>query len=184
MIRAAKRSVELDANNAVAQIALSLTFRMTGKQREAIIAAERAVELNPSYSWGYTHLGMSLATAGRDEEAIAALEKALRLDPSSDASWQACQGMVLAHFSAKRYEQAADWARRAIQESATGANWRLLAASYACLDRTDEARGALAEALRVQPSTTVADVKRNLLAATPDFVERYLDGLRKAGLPE
>jgi hypothetical protein len=60
----------------------------------------------------------------------------------------------------------------------------MLAASYACLGHIDEARSALAEALRLQPSTTVADVKRNLLGATSDLTDRYTDGLRKAGLKE
>jgi TolB-like protein/Flp pilus assembly protein TadD len=184
MVHTAKKSVELDPNNAVAQIALCNAFRLTGKQQEGIRAAERAVELNPSYAWGYTHLGMSLAMADRAEEAIPVLEKALRLDPSGDVSWQACQGMVLAHFSAKRYEQAIEWAQRVIQENAaSSATWRMLAASHAYLGQMDEAHTAFAEVLRLQPSASVADVERNLSAANPEFRDRYIDALRKAGLP-
>ena len=46
----------------------------------------------------------------------------------------------------------------------------------------------MAEALRIDPDLTLEKVKRrnaNLNPdADPDFTERQIDGLRKAGLPE
>jgi hypothetical protein len=36
----------------------------------------------------------------------------------------------------------------------------------------------------MQPNISVGGVKLALATATPDFLERYLDGLHKAGLPE
>ena len=60
-----------------------------------------------------------------------------------------------------------------------------LAASYAQLGRIDEARAALAEVLRVEPDLTLGKLRDRFSPTTdPDPLERFLDALRKAGLPE
>ncbi len=60
---------------------------------------------------------------------------------------------------------------------------RQLAASYAMMDRIDEAQAAIKEYLRLEPNHTVAD-SRKVPTKIPEHLERFLDGLRKAGLPE
>ncbi len=62
--------------------------------------------------------------------------------------------------------------------------YRTLAASYAQLGRLDEARAALEEELRLEPDLTLEKVRGQLRTSDPDFLERWLDGLRKAGLKE
>jgi hypothetical protein len=66
--------------------------------------------------------------------------------------------------------------------------YRALVASYGQLGRIDEARAAVAEELRIDPELTLAKVEREIASVNPnfnpDFRDRYLDGLRKAGLPE
>ncbi len=56
--------------------------------------------------------------------------------------------------------------------------------SYAHLDRLEEARAALDHAYRLQPDYNTAQTKLVFAGAPPEFVERYVDGLRKAGLRE
>ena len=56
--------------------------------------------------------------------------------------------------------------------------YRELAAAYALADKADDAKTALAEALRLSPKLTVKSVAR-----TNPFPV-LLEGLRKAGLPE
>ncbi len=50
--------------------------------------------------------------------------------------------------------------------------------------RVDEARAALAEMLRLSPGITVKATREQIPYKDPADLERYLDGLRKAGLPE
>jgi hypothetical protein len=38
--------------------------------------------------------------------------------------------------------------------------------------------------LRLQPEYSLANTRANFAAADPEFLERYIEGLRKAGLPE
>ena len=52
------------------------------------------------------------------------------------------------------------------------------------LGRLDEAQSALEEALQLLPEYSLENTRASLAAADPEFRERYIDGLRMAGLPE
>jgi len=56
----------------------------------------------------------------------------------------------------------------------------------AYLDRLEEAREWLRRALELQPDLTVATWKTlaGAVAISPEVLDLYLGGLRKAGLPE
>ena len=81
-------------------------------------------------------------------------------------------------------EEAVRWAQRSVQRTRRALAFRALAASYAQLDRLPEARSALEEELRMEPDLTLSKVRQQNLSTTPDFLERWLEGLRKAGLKE
>jgi tetratricopeptide (TPR) repeat protein len=122
----------------------------------------------------------------RPDDAIPHLEKAMRLDPTSPIAWMWLDGMGFAHFSSGRYEEAVDWAQRSIQINPKNSEggYRTLAASYAQLGRLDEAQAAVQEALRVDADLSLEKVRRQNSSSRPDFLERWLDGLRMAGLKE
>jgi tetratricopeptide (TPR) repeat protein len=127
--------------------------------------------------------------SGRSEEGIPPLETALRLDPRNPAKATWLAYMSWLHFGARRYEEAVDWAKKSVRENRdTELAYRALAASYAQLGRVDEARAAVAQALRIDPELTLEKVKGENARVNPDFdpdfTERQIDGLRKAGLPE
>jgi tetratricopeptide (TPR) repeat protein len=93
-------------------------------------------------------------------------------------------GRVWANFIAGRYEEAVEAAQHAIQLAPNNPTYRRqLAASYAMLDRNDEAQAALREYLRLEPNHTIADAKK-VPTKVAEHLNRFLDGLRKAGLPE
>jgi tetratricopeptide (TPR) repeat protein len=128
---------------------------------------------------------MALALNGRPEQAIANLEKALRLSPKDPGKALMLVATGWAHFSAERYEQALDWAGRALaHDPRDDMAYRTLAASYAQLGRLEEAQDALEEELRLDPGLTLRKVRQQNPTTDPDFLARWLDGLRKAGLPE
>ncbi len=59
-----------------------------------------------------------------------------------------------------------------------------LAVVYTEMGLEEQARGAVAEALRISPGASVAAYRKRLPYKDPAELERFLDGLRKAGLPE
>ena len=61
----------------------------------------------------------------------------------------------------------------------------MLAATYAQLGRLDEARAEAAATLRIEPKYTIEGTFRRVSAFKyPKDAEHFVDGLRKAGLPE
>ena len=58
-------------------------------------------------------------------------------------------------------------------------SWAGMAAAYALDGKTEEAKSAVTEALRLNPKLTVKWLSANIW----DF-PAYLDGLRKGGMPE
>jgi adenylate cyclase len=86
------------------------------------------------------------------------------------------------HFIAERYETAVEWAKKSLESRPRQADClRILAASYGHLGRVEEARTALDGAARLEPGPPVRRLRSEV---PPRHAERYLDGLRKAGLKE
>ena len=186
LVRTARRATALDDRDPHAQLALATAYTLTGPQEKMLAAAERAVELNPSMAMAYFYVGNLLAMAGRVEEAIASLEKGMRLSPRDPLLFGLLSGMAVAHFATERYEDAVDWAKRSLKQRNDWIDaWLTLAASYAHLGRMDEARAAVEELLQNHPEFSLSTAKLLVAAAgAPELNERWLDGLRRAGLKE
>jgi tetratricopeptide (TPR) repeat protein len=181
LMRAAQTGVELDANSARCHWSLGLAHMLAGDLEGMAAELERAIELDPSLAMAHAWLAGALARQGRLEEARASAEKAIRLSPRDAMLWYSFFSLAVVHFYAHRYEDAADWARRSIRANPRFPFSRAyLAAACAHLGRSEEARSAVQELLEVQPGFSVAFARSTGLASDPD----YVDGLRKAGLPE
>jgi len=132
-------------------------------------------------------VGGTLALAGRAEEAIARLDEALQLAPGDERLPRWRYYMAMAHFAAERYEQSVSWAQRALEDEASSHtrafSHLLLASCQAYLGRFDESRESLVEALRLWPDVAINwDLSALFMAGDPVVRDRYLDGLRKAGM--
>jgi tetratricopeptide (TPR) repeat protein len=132
-------------------------------------------------------IGRALAFAQRPDEAVAKLERAMQRSPADSRMSRWLDSMSMAHFAAGRYEQAADWSGRVLTHDvstyAAAFAHLLRASSYADLDRADAARAALAEALKRWPRLEIdRDLRPLFLAGSPALRDRYVEGLRKAGL--
>jgi adenylate cyclase len=61
---------------------------------------------------------------------------------------------------------------------------RFKASSCAHLGHIEQARDCLSRVLEVEPGLTIARVKASAPPFPPELLARYVEGLRKAGLPE
>ena len=138
---------------------------------------------NSAFAWG-----MSAATCcylGRPEDALDRLRNVWRLSPFDPLNFLFHTNAGIAEFVAGRYEEAIVWLQRARRENAKFfACRRTLAAVYGLADRTDEAREVAREMLAVDPQFRISDFASRYPLRRPDDLERYVAGLRLAGLPE
>ncbi|MBL8700703.1 MAG: winged helix-turn-helix domain-containing protein [Alphaproteobacteria bacterium] len=181
----AARAIELDDRDPWGHVALGYCALMERRTADAVAAFARAVSLNPSSAAAHSHLSRGYAFAGRDVEAIRHGEDAIRLSPVDPEMALFLGAIAVAHFTAGRPAEAARFTGEALRlrPGFQGAQ-RLRAASLALAGQLDEARAQLAVARRRQPELSVAWIRESVPYQTPALLERFIDGMRKAGLED
>jgi TolB-like protein/Flp pilus assembly protein TadD len=151
----------------------------------AIAAYRRAIEINPNLAFAEGALGVAYAWKGNYEEAVNHSDRAARLSPHDPARVYWYMGRGAAAFVAGKYEEASEWGRRLTETFPDfGIGWRVLATSLTHADRIDDARAAIDRLLRLAPNANLRQVEKAVPASSAGDLERFVDGLRKAGLPE
>lgn len=183
--RHALRAIELDDCDPWGHIALGYLAMMERRTEESIAAFRRAVQLNPNSAAAHSHLSRGLAFAGRHRAAIEHGEDAIRLSPLDPEMALFLGAIAVAHYTAGRYKEAAKYTTEALRlrPGFQGAQ-RLRCASLAQTGRVNEARSFLATVQREQPQLSIDWIRGSVPYQTTELLERFLEGMRKAGLPE
>jgi tetratricopeptide (TPR) repeat protein len=85
----------------------------------------------------------------------------------------------------QRYEDAASWARKAIRQHRYNLPaYHVVAASCVHLGQLEEAKETIRQLLELDPELTVTRLQQIYPVAKYKNLDSFLDGLRKAGLPE
>ena len=177
----ARKAIELGPNEPFGHGVLA-NAALFQRDRAACLAAwDRVFALNPNYcDWRY---GQCLVLFGEPEEGLAALRRYMRLDPFFPP--QALMTEGLAHFVQRRYEEALPPFREMVDRAPNFRNGRmLLAAAYGHLGRIREAEPQIEALLRLEPDCTLKKLSGQRYLQSAEDVLHYLDGLRKAGVPE
>jgi TolB-like protein len=179
------RAIALDDCDPWGQIAHGYLAMMERRTEESIAAFRRAVNLNPSSAAAHCYLSHGLAFAGCDREAIEHAEDAIRLSPLDPEMALFLGGIAVAHYTAGRYAEAAQFTTEILRlrPGFQGAQ-RLRCASLAQAGRVDEARSFLATVRREQPQVSIDWIRASVPYQTPELMESFLEGMRNAGLGE
>jgi adenylate cyclase len=178
-----QKAISLSGVNADAHAFLGRIYLTKGQYNKAIAEGKRAVEMAPNSSFVYAALAYTLKNAGRPEEAIALYKKAIRLSPISD-SWYLsdlghCYGML------GRYEEGISVFKKAISVSPESPYYHTyLAAHYFLTGRENEARAEIAKAMEIDPKFSSEACRTGQLYKDQGYLNRLIDAMRKAGLPE
>jgi TolB-like protein len=175
----------LDDHDPWGHIALGYEALMARRTEESIAAFKRAIDLNPNSAAAHGHLGHGLAFAGRDQEAIHHAEEGIRLSPFDPMMVLFLGTIAVSHYLAGRYAESLRYATEAarVRPGFHGAH-RLRCASLAQTRRIAEARSLLATVRTEQPQLSLAWIRANVPYQTPELMERFLEGMRMAGLSE
>jgi adenylate cyclase len=182
---ASRRAVSLDPEDANGLAVLGSILLWARQFEDAREYFERAVRLNPNLANAYGLMAAWYGLCGDYEKSCEAADKALEISPldSSKPLWLAGRG--IAAYIHGDYEHVIETAQRLLRDHPGFASaLRQLAASFAMLGRDDEARAATKKLLERMPGLTVSKVRHIVPVRDSDAHERWLEGLRKAGLPE
>ena len=182
-LKAAQKAVALDDSLPLAYMYLGWAYVWKKQYEQAIAEAERAIALDPNFAEGYVRLGQILNLAGRPEEGINMVKKAMSLDPHYPPHYLFFLGFC--YYAMGQYEEAIAALKRSLARNPDHFSpHRALAVIFSELGRKEEARAEVAEMLRISPGASLEGERERIVFKDQAVLERYLEGLRKAGLPE
>jgi len=152
----------------------------------AIKACTELAQSFPDYAFSHKEIGYDKLMMGQPDEALAEFLEADRLSPDSQLRWSWQQGIGLIYLMQKQDQKAIEYLSRAALEAPNaGFPVAYLASAYALVGREPEAREALGHYLKLWPNTTSKSFGPTIgTAAFSSNMERVLEGLRLAGLPD
>jgi TolB-like protein/Flp pilus assembly protein TadD len=181
----AQKAVALDRDDAGAHCTLGRIRYLCRDYAAAISELELALDLNPSLALAHYGLGAAFVFSGRPQAAFPHLESAIRLSPHDPN-----MGSYLVRIAEAKYligddHAAAGFALRALaQPGFQWSRYAILIAALGQLGRLEEAQRYLAEVTRIRPNFSVAFMRTMHPFSQDMGIDRYYDGLRKAGVPE
>ena len=91
----------------------------------------------------------------------------------------------VAHYLAGRYNEAATHAEEGTRlRPGFTAAYRVQCAALAQAGRIEEAKAVLERLIALQPDVSATVLRATLPYSTPENLEKFIEGLRKAGMPE
>jgi len=189
VVEISKKVLVLDDSDSDVHALLGLVYGLQKQYEQAIASGERSLVLGPTNAQAHVLLAVSMNTVGRFDEAIELVKRAMRLHPYYPAYY--LQWLGAAYRMLGRNEDALTVYNQLLNRSRKG-EFRILAAhifladTYAEFGKEEEARNHVEEVLRISPGFSLKDVKRisTFRYKESAHLERRLNALRKAGLPE
>ncbi|HYB53464.1 MAG TPA: hypothetical protein VEG84_06335, partial [Thermoanaerobaculia bacterium] len=176
---AARRAVELGPSNHLSYFSLAQSLSYQKDFDSFRHAAERAVELNPMDGSSVALLGELLLYAGSAERGMQLAERAKRLNPIHAGGYYYAD--FYHAFSRGDDRAALDFALKSKLRGNPLAPMFIAAASGQ-LGETDQGSKAVRDLLKFRPELPALMRKQVAKIWNPEYGERFLDGLRKAGL--
>ncbi len=180
-----QRALEIDDQNAVFYALKARVQLARGEYDSARRENELAISLNPTFAAAHCGLADTLAYQGRYEEAIDRFERAIQMSPNDPQRWAFLTYGALALIFKRDFPAAITWANRA-REIPNCQYWTMAhkAVALAYLDRTEEARQAMAEVMAACPGFSTPFARQKLFyLKSREQIDMYLAGLARAGAP-
>ena len=184
-MQAARTGVQLDASDATALSILDFTNLFAWKFDNGISHLKRAIQLNPNSATAVGFLCVGEALCGNYQASCPAFDQAIQLSPNDPLIGWWYAGKGIGAFIAGENQDVLDVTAECIREVPDlPTAYRQRAAAFAVQDRMGEAHEALSLLLGLLPDATITKATRAVPIKSPEAHERWLNALRKAGMPE
>jgi adenylate cyclase len=178
-----EKALALNDSIDLAHCLLGFIYLYKRQHEEAIKAGERAIELNPNGAEAHANLAIILIYSDKIELAIKLLKRAFRLNPIPQSYFYSHLG--IAYQNNGQYEKAIEMCKKALSSNPDMLSAYLtLATSYTLLNRTEDARKAVEETLRIQPDFSLEYYAKAVPYKNQEKLDKSINALRKAGLAE
>jgi TolB-like protein len=180
---AARRAIAGDGNDPWGHLALGYVHLLSRAVAPAIGELGEALWLNPNFALGHLLLGLAHGYGGNGEEGLKQMAVSTQLSPRDPNQALILTSVALCHFVAGRYAESVAGNRRAVQlRPRFTSAWRTLASAAALSGDLETGRSALLEAKRLQPDLSADWVEAHSPIVRPEDRQRFIAGLRNAGL--
>lgn len=181
-IELAQKVIQMDPSSAIGYIQLGNLYIEGGRLDEGIALREKALDLAPSNFWAAVGLAWQLIFVGQEKRALELYQLSKKISPLHPA-WLLSSEAFAFHVDGQ-LEKAASTYKQAISRGKFPIFHGRLAAVYADLGQTEEAREQVKLLLDQKPTANISDLTRILRFQDPKRTDWYVGLLRKAGIPE
>jgi len=179
----AKNALALNDSLDMAHSLLGWIYLFKRQHDKAIKKGERAIELNPNGAIVYAHFALFLCFSDKTDMALKLLNTAFRLNPIPTPTNY--MFLATAYRNSGQYEKAIEASEKGLRDNPEQLTSYLnLVACYSFLNRIEEAHNAVEEVLRIDPNFSLEYHKNVLPFKNQETLNKYIDALRKAGLPK
>ncbi|MFC3616473.1 adenylate/guanylate cyclase domain-containing protein [Lutimaribacter marinistellae] len=182
----AEQAVLSAGEHAPSLVAIAAALGMTGLDHERAGALlERALLLDPNSAWGWMRLGWNHVYLREVAEGLAAFDRAEDLSPRDPFLFNIQFGRGYAKGLLGEYDDAIKLVKLGLT-AGPGVTWayRDLASFCANAGRREEADEAVEALMHSYPGLTIRRVVDSMPPATHSRHQGFLEGLRRAGVPE
>jgi adenylate cyclase len=184
-IHHARTAITVGSDDATALAIAGLVIWFDEHDNTAALSLfDRALALSSSNVFAHCCSAVALAWMGKAEPAIERAERALRLSPFDSLNYLSYDALAISYFHTKRYEEAREAARGAIESNPRfSVPHALLTAALVRLGRDEEAKVAAQRVLALDPTFTIRRFSVTV-GFVPTVFTPFADAWRAAGLAE
>ena len=173
----ALRAIEHDSLDARGYAQLGYAYLFRKQQDESLAVYERAIDLNPNDADILADMAIATRASGDTQRTMTLINRAMRLNPFHPDNYLWVLGET--YFDLGDYQHAVEALEKMRNQSE---GHRLLAASYAHLGRMDQATHHARQVMAVHPNFSIEHWRNVPPDKNREPVERFIEGLRLAGL--
>ena len=179
------RALDIDPSDAFALTVNGMVHaNLLRKHDIAKQSYDLALQRNPNAGLAWLHRGTLWAFQGRGREAMEETQRAAALSPLDPWRYYYESLCATAALSARDYGRALELARRSLQANRTHVSTlRVIAIAASQLGRMEEARDAVTELRKLDPSLTVSGYLARSPARNFETGAIWSEALRRADLP-